>query len=357
MPLLSQFQTANLAFTSTESYIGQAVLLTEGLLGIFGIVLLLYATREDTNAKNKLIWSLCFADFLLVAVHSVQSISNLSIGGFAFGEAGCIVDTYIEYIAGLGSILSLVAITVERYVSIIMGRDVSEFDGWLVCAAIWIIDFLVISVTFFAGGVDSDVFTLGESKVFCIIAYWNPAPKTIASFYLTIVFVAGAMVIISYVYYSIFIIYRKINLKKSAGKREKGLNENEKKLFIKSVALVGFFTISYTPLLVAAVYEQVSRKPMPAALYTLTFVCCVFNSAFNPYLMILLDARIRSSVFQSSFLLYFFPSLEQRVRGSSASKKVSLRASIKSRQNSKHATSAQSSPADVIKVDKSPRIP
>lgn len=353
MPLLSQFPTANLAFTSTESYIGQAILLIEGIIGIIGIVVLLYATREDTGAKNKLIWSLCFADFILVAVHSVQSISNLSIGGFAFGETGCIVDTYIEYLAGLGSILSLVAITVERYVSIIMGRDISEIDGWLVCTAIWIVDFLVVSVTFFAGGVDGNLFTLGESKVFCIVAYWNPVPKSIASFYFTITFVAGAIVIISYIYYAIFIIYRQINLKKAAGKREKGLNENEKKLFIKSVMLVGLFTISYTPLLLAAVYEQVSRKPMPPAFYTLTFICCVFNSAFNPYLMILLDARIRSAVFQSPFLLYLFPSLERRIPGSSASKQSTSKASIKPRLNSKHSSSAQAPPADVIRLDRS----
>ena len=211
------------------------------------------------------------------------------------------MQAFLNYSSGFLSILSLVAITLERYCSINLRMDLAPRGAAALSLLIWTVCLLVMSIVIFGVGSreNSSLVALGSSKTFCVVAFWESATEvrvaTIIS--LTVILLAIGIIAVSYI--RIYTKYAKAMEKKKKGKSKLGkskIEANEHKLLVKSIILVGFFSFSYAPLACSIIYEFTTGVPAMPTFNGIAMIFIVFNSAVNPLLLITLDARFKNEL-------------------------------------------------------------
>lgn len=298
--LASHLQKIDLHFPS-ESISESSIIVAESLVGIIGVCLVLYVSRTDDSARTRLVWSLCLADFLLVSNAFVTSVMNLAAGKFSLSVLGCQMQAFLNYSSGFLSILSLVAITLERYCSINLRMDLAPRGAAALSILIWSTCLLVMSIVIFGVGSreNSSLVALGSSKTFCVVAFWESAAEVRAATIISLSVILLSIGIIAVSYIQIYTKYAKAMEKKKKGKSKLGkskIEANEHKLLVKSIILVGFFSFSYSPLACSIIYELTTGVPAMPTFNGIAMILIVFNSAVNPLLLITLDARFKNEL-------------------------------------------------------------
>ena len=87
-----------------------------GLIGLTGLIVVFAstATKKIQSTSTWLVLCICCGDMVLCSMELVYGIGNLWYGGWAFGEAGCIINAIIIMGSCFTSVWSLFAVTLER---------------------------------------------------------------------------------------------------------------------------------------------------------------------------------------------------------------------------------------------------
>lgn len=92
-----------------------------GIVGIFGNILVICVILLDRKMRqsvtNIFIMNLAIADFLIMAFGVPEIILFRLNNGWTFGVTWCKINRYILVVALYTSVLSLLSVCVERYVS------------------------------------------------------------------------------------------------------------------------------------------------------------------------------------------------------------------------------------------------
>lgn len=248
MSLVRDFDSSAIELAySVSTYVEGIFCVILSIIGLVGISLVLLSTRYDRTARNKLIWSLCIADFAVCLATVVFHIMDLINGRYSSGSIGCMVQSAIYYTMCTASVFSLITFTLERYASIIFRVDLTSAGAEVLVVSLWVISILFVSIGYMTESSRQSIIGLGQSKLICRIAYWNSVPFPT---WVSIIVIFTAVSLMAFAYIQIFIVYfnaRVDRLRRAGLKKKKTFSENEQRLLKKSVTLVGFFALSYTP--------------------------------------------------------------------------------------------------------------
>jgi c-opsin len=96
---------------------------TMGSITTVYIIVLSLISYKTLSPRNWLLFSLAFSEGLFCVHLMLINFTNVIHGGWAVGFWGCILSGFITYLTVATSLYSLAAITLERYVSIVMMKS------------------------------------------------------------------------------------------------------------------------------------------------------------------------------------------------------------------------------------------
>ncbi|KAJ3320561.1 hypothetical protein HDV06_005184 [Boothiomyces sp. JEL0866] len=334
---LNQVSSEIVEFRNGGEVAGVALHALFGLFGSIGVIIVLMATvPKKNNASTLLLISLCCADLMFCVTTVVFGSKDLSSGGWSTGHTGCILNSCLILGACFASVFCIIAITLERYKAVMHGKLLSNSDARLWICAIWISSILISTFPLYTGS-DEYALALHPGKVICAVAWWDRSPLTIIMITLSMVTLAVSVSFIVYAYVMIVVKFvstqaafhsseNKSDIKSAAADRksvskgqstvkgsastsahaskvnsekpEKNSRDKEKILLIKSILISGTFIVCWTPYLMMIIYSLITGTPAPSAWDSIACIFAVTNSAVNPLLLVALDSRIQSYVFE-----------------------------------------------------------
>jgi hypothetical protein len=306
--------------------------------GFVGAILVLLSIRNvKLTPHMKLVLSLTCADLYFITSDIIYNTINLAGGGWVAGQVGCIVNAMVITGSCFCSVLTLLAVTMERYITVIYSRELSHSKTHAVIAGIWVLSHIIVLIPIFSWTWGT-AYGLQSGYILCTISWWDWSPAPIVMETLALSTLMGCLVMMIFGYTKIVLKYfeatKKLSSQKSQQKtgttsvtpsaqelKQKFYSESsttqqltvtegsmvsenpkikfsqaEKKLLIKAIILTCNFFFGWTPYLFKIIVEIATQKPIPAGW---DIVCCIFailNSTLNSYLMIFLDPKIKRNV-------------------------------------------------------------
>jgi hypothetical protein len=294
-----------------------------GIVGFFGGVVALLGLRNTPLSPHlKLVISLVAADLYFCMSVIVYDVGNIAAGGWVFGGIGCVVDAIIITSSCFASVLTLLAITFERYLTVIHSVELTDQQTRKLIFGIWGLSHSITLIPIVSGTWNT-AYSLNASFLVCTISWaeWSPAPILMESLALLTLMSCLSMMVFGYTRIVLKYLEARGKLKstkfgtttdegtlKSANMgTSKGAPTTEastvytpeaKKLLIKTIILTLNYVFGWSPYLIKMLYEIATRNPIP---YQWDIVCTMFalnNSALNSYLLMVLDPRIKNGVKQ-----------------------------------------------------------
>lgn len=283
------YTSANVYFVFTELFLS--------IIAWFGTIAILVILLQSTY-NTRFILSLTVADFVFSTTLIIFHTKHLTSGGWSSGPIGCIISSGLSMTIVSGSVLSMVAISVERYLSIFHAIAFTQFQLGLMVALIWIVP-LILGPLIWLTSMDNvgDYVMLQNGKSICMANFGSSSTtgKFIAYAYLVSLFASITWVV--YAYVTIYCYYKKANRRKNPKINIKKA-KLERELLIKCMSLSILFLICWIPFLIFIVYMVVMGEQPPEAFTSLCATNSVLNSALNPLLLLVFDSRIRTEVIE-----------------------------------------------------------
>ncbi|KAJ3270748.1 hypothetical protein HDV01_007440 [Terramyces sp. JEL0728] len=325
---IDQLSSSILSFEDSGEVAGLAIHTVMGVAGAVGVLVVLFATLPRKNSPSTmLLLSLCWADlvFCLSAV-----IFDLVYGGWSSGKLGCLLDTLLVLGGCFASVLTIFAITLERYLAVMYGKILKFSEIWIMIGLIWVLSFLIATFPWYTGTYGY-VLALQPGRQICTVAWWDRHPMNILMLTLCLLTLAAS---VSFIFFAYFLKYFQTQaaVKVSGGKpslqssttdpvpEKKAIKssakasaqssssqatkselisapkDKEMMLLIKAIIISGTFIFCWTPYLLMIIYSLITALPAPPFWDSLISIAALLNSAVNPILLITLDSRIRSYV-------------------------------------------------------------
>ncbi|KAJ3270747.1 putative G-protein coupled receptor 63 [Terramyces sp. JEL0728] len=294
-------------FESGGEVAGLVIHTITGLFGALSVVIVLFATlSRKNNPSTILLLSLCWADLIFCLSAIIFGIRDLSFGGWSSGKIGCIIDSVLVTGGCFASVLTLVAVTVERYLAVMFGRTLKLSEVWIIIALIWSSSLVIALFPIYTLSFDYAI-ALQPGREQCTNSWWDKHPMTIL---MILICLAQSAVRSSGFQSGMQTTTAKENttfsrgtntMESSNSQATKGSTtstskEKEKKLLIKSIIICGTFVV--TPYLIMILYSFATSNPIPSGWDNFVSIAALSNSAVNPILLVTLDSRIKSSVYE-----------------------------------------------------------
>ncbi len=178
MATVERFDESLLYHGSTQ-IVGSILLISLYLFGFTGLVIISVASLwRPSQAKSKehnfgFIHSMCFGDMIHYTLSLGVLIPNFIAGRWVLGKLGCLVTSVYLVSTLFVCALSLLCISMERYLNIIRGIRLSTFVKRCVNTAIWILSWIVVSGIPFYSQEYEKIYGVHPSKLYCMIAWWR----------------------------------------------------------------------------------------------------------------------------------------------------------------------------------------
>lgn len=288
----AQFQPGyNLSLSPTMK-IWACVIFMYTCLGEIGSLLVIISTlNQRINASTLVLLSLSIADWIYTTQSLIITIGNLLAGQWAFGKGATKVIFFIELICILCSGTSVVLLTLERYFAIFHKKALTKKVAVNLVIITWSISVMVSLIPIMSGSFEDSI-SISTAKLFCSFNYTSHRPVVLAIVFSVLCFLGIYIEIMIFVYYKIVSFYLE-----QRGSKTRKLSNRERELIKKAVIICLTFVICWIPISCSIIYSEITMKPVGPNSDAVTFLLMVTNSVINPYLLIMLDARIKQNVF------------------------------------------------------------
>jgi hypothetical protein len=280
-------------------------------------LVIIYAITQDRSKSpgTRLISSLLVADLLFTAVEAIFGLLDLIHGGWSTGKIGCLWSATLILTGQCASLLSLSALCIERILVIRFHYYLTKQECYIITGTIWSASIACCLYPIYTASYPY-VFGLGPSKVACAISWWETKPLALLAISIVIVVVGSGFLLVSSVYTWIYFHYRHLNRKKSEALQRQERRESdsainskdvsqmnavkpeERALFIKCVSITACFFLTWTPYMLLIFISLATSRPVSSEYDGLATIAVAIYSVLNAIVLILLDNRIKSSVFQ-----------------------------------------------------------
>ncbi|KAJ3302383.1 hypothetical protein HDV03_005024 [Kappamyces sp. JEL0829] len=261
------------------------------VLGLVVLVSLLI--QKNLAPRMTLLLSLCFADMVYSANIVVIRITDLA-------AAGCLIDSVFVIVTCTMSILSLLSITVERYLMVVWKVPTGDVAVRYWSLMIWLVSLLFALFPVITNS-HLEVFALHPGRLYCVVAWWGRSQWVTIMNVFAMITIGSALCGLTFCYTRIVQVFMEAQRKHRQNKGSKSvlaMNEKEKKIALMSFIITFNFCACYSPYFLLILYEWITGNPISPALDQTCTVMVILNSVANPILLLKFDASIRTNVLE-----------------------------------------------------------
>lgn len=296
---------------------------------------------KQKKAQHYILISLCAADLLFGVVAGEISVVDSAMSGFSTGYLGCVFDGILA-LTGCGvSMLSLVILSLDKYVGIVCAQSKNPYLRKLkplsvnqaigVSLSVWVFIFGYACLPF-AFGAEGYAYALQSSHLTCAWTWWDMKnPLVISGSVVTILVVVGGGILMGLIYYNL--VYYVISFHKKTAtqiahaqglqevqvdddaiaapveagknkviKREATPKQNsattspeEKRLIINGLLISICFAFCWFPYVIKVLAEMATQSPISPAMDALVVCICALNPIINPMILVYFDLRVQKA--------------------------------------------------------------
>jgi hypothetical protein len=236
-------------------------------------MVLIYAIvkQRAIPIDSQFILHICVCDILFSLVLLAFHCFNLYSGGWATGKLGCEINATAILLTIGSSVLTLLFMTIHRYLIFIWRYHLSQNQIYQTIAGIWIFFGMVASLYLSSRYVEEGV-ALQSSKYYCMIDFTTNEPRSLLIVYLVLSVVGITMFFITYAYSAIVSTYMRLKRRAaqmmmgpttvaqvSKSKRDQEMSSQEKLLITKAIAISGAYIICWVPCMLLTIVVTPSR--------------------------------------------------------------------------------------------------
>jgi hypothetical protein len=264
---------------------------------VFWIILFaaIFYSKYYQDPNYLLVISLGMSDLLHAGSALYISISTLVYSSYNRGAISCFIETFLVIVSFAGSGLSVVMMSLDRYLQLCHGFEKSWRLTMGLQFVIWCVALVFPSLALFTSGLSLPDTMMLSAGLYCLpnFATGNVVYRTWLCIGLSLIF--GAFFLVAFCYFNIFSMY----VAKKRGKNRAWklkMDPMSKKLLFKFAMITGSYFVFFAPLAsVFIVMVATGRDASWQSIYTLAlfYQLCPLT---NPLLLYFLDARLYHSV-------------------------------------------------------------
>ncbi|KAJ3319254.1 hypothetical protein HDV06_006582 [Boothiomyces sp. JEL0866] len=263
------------------------------ILGAIASVLyfpiLLSSYNQIHSPRFALILSLAISDYLLSLHSLVHAAVNWFYNGFATGQTGCLISSFITVTFCTTSALSLMMITMERYLSIMKGMELDFRKAKIWISSVWAFATIFGLYPFYTNSY-KEIIVLHPSRLTCAYFWFSPDPFILPASIITLSMVAIVTGFVNFAYTRIVLFYfgRK--------KNKQGMTSKEFLLLKKSLIICFCQMFGWSLFFVEVLYEIINRKSISVLFDGISLCFAASNTVGNAIILISLDSNVRSNL-------------------------------------------------------------
>lgn len=303
----STLKNDHLTYTSSEkiAIVSANMLLFCLAIPANGIVITVISRVQNVRTPTStFLLNLCIADILIASLYIPFVTVDMYVTGYwVFGDFMCRLVPFLFYLATNFSILILTAISVERYISVCLPRQmhltakratVTTIVLWMVAAS------AAVPLLIIRKSVPNPLF--GENVEFCVETWSFKYAKVYKTLILAIFYVMP-LVLMALVYYKIGRkVWASADKTRSMKLSTKHASNSKLRLTKIALAIIFSFVVSWTPWNIMTIVFYFDRKNFPYSKHVLhvTFPMIYFvafsNCAINPLLYCYMSQNFRKAL-------------------------------------------------------------
>ena len=270
-----------------------------------GIVITVISRVQNVRTPTStFLLNLCIADILIASLYIPFVTVDLYVKGYwVFGDIMCRLVSFLFYLATNFSILILTAISVERYISVCLPRQLrlTATRATVTTIALWIVA-AVASLPSLIVRKSVPNRLIGENVEFCVETWSFKYSKVYRTLILAIFYVMP-LVFMALVYYKIGRkVWASADKTQSMKLSTKHASNSKLRLTKIALAIIFSFVLSWTPWNIMTILFFFDRKNYPYSkhaahvAYPMIYFVAFSNCALNPLLYCYMSQNFRKAL-------------------------------------------------------------
>ena len=258
------------------------------------VLLAVFRNPKMRTVTNYFVANLAITDFLYVAWTPFIATTRIT-QEWVFGEGICKLVTYMQFVSGVCSILTMMLISIERYLCVCAtpGKKMSHFKCALLIACTWILS-LAFPVPVAVAQAEKSIEIKYVPRVYCGMNWSEEFHVDVYLTCMVILFFVMPLVIISMNYIRIFRVVNKSAKATSsiASSTRELKRERQVRLTKMFIAIVCLFVVMWLPFFVLS-FLAVYFKKITSTQFTVTIILSSANTCQNPILYGYFNTKFR----------------------------------------------------------------
>ena len=246
----------------------------------FQVIVAVYRRKKMRNVTNFFISNLAIADLLFASWIPFIATTRIT-SDWIFGDEICKLVTFMQFLSGISSILTMMLISIERYTCIMYSpnRKMTVKISLFCIVLVWILSACFpIPVAFAQSKMSTTI--KGTSKTFCGIEW--PRGFHIDAYLASmgVLFFLIPLLVITMNYYKI---YRLVKRSATAACQHRSESSSRKQIRLVKMfaAIVCVFVIMWLPFFVLS-FLAVNYNQITSSQFTVTIIIALLNTCQNP---------------------------------------------------------------------------
>lgn len=270
-----------------------------------GIVITVISRVQNVRTPTStFLMNLCVADILIASLYIPFVTVDLYITGYwVFGDFMCRIVAFLYYLATNFSILILTAISVERYISVCLPRQIrlTAKKAFVTTIVLWIMAACAAFPLLMVRKTVSSP-SLGDHVEFCVETWSFTNAKVYKTFTLVLFYIMP-LVFMAVVYYKIGKkVWASADKTRSMKLSHKHASNSKLRLTKIALAIILSFAVSWAPLNTMTVLFFFDRKNYPYSrqaahvAFPMMYFVAFSNCALNPLLYCYMSQNFRKAL-------------------------------------------------------------
>ncbi|KAL5021569.1 hypothetical protein ScPMuIL_000724 [Solemya velum] len=200
---------------------------------------------------------------------------------WVFGDVACKLITYVEFVCGVSSIITMLAISVERYVCVCTYQNIkmSKTVAGYVIFMSWLMS-LCCPVPIALTQTEKHIIMHNRTYVFCGVSWERSFNSGVYLTMMFVLFFVIPLLIISLNYYRIIKLVRNSALG-DVSNNKKRIEKSQKRLLEMCISLVLAFVLMCLPFFILSLLG-IYYNIITSSQFTATFILVLANTCINP---------------------------------------------------------------------------
>ena len=266
------------------------------IIGNSLVVAVVYRRKELRNVTSIFIVNLSISDIAVAVLCMPFSIVTAFTDKWIFGKEFCKVNGFLNVFFLLNSILTLTAISIQKYFAIVMPLRESVTTKRAIQAIVWTWCQSLITALTPVMGWNSYIHIPGRMQ--CSAKVPITASETINCFFIIVTGFVIPLGVMHFAYFSIFINVRKHTRRLRKHVVSDQALKSEKNVTITLVIILSLFLLCWAPFSVLVTFASVKKSEvLPEYFHIVAYWMGFFSSAVNPIVF-----ALRTKTFRNGYL-------------------------------------------------------